>query len=169
MNRDGRRFPGTVTEVKPATSLEPALFEVTFIDGDVEDYERSELEPLLVTDAQHAINTARYHAEEAAAVAATTATEEPTDPKAASAAGGERKRKRFTPEEVAALKAGMERYYTNPESNPRFQKQPYVYILRDPDFKILADNGRENVHLKDKWRQLERLADKEEAMRGAEL
>ena len=95
MNRDGRRFPGTVTEVKPATSLEPALFEVTFIDGDVEDYERSELEPLLVTDAQHAINTARYHAEEAAAVAATTATEEPTDPKAASAAGGERKRKRL--------------------------------------------------------------------------
>ena len=157
MNRGGRLFPGTVTDVKPATSLEPALFEVTFIDDDTEDYERDELEPLLVTDAQHAVNIARYHAEAA------------KGPRAAAASGGGRKRKKFSSDEVAALKAGMERYHTAPESNPLYQKQPYVSILRDPDFKVLADNGRDNGHLKDKWRQLERLSEKEQAAHSAGL
>ena len=149
--------------MKPATSLEPALFEVTFIDDDTEDYERGELEPLLVTDAQHAVNLARYRAEAAKGPRAVE------DPKAAAASGGGRKRKKFSSDEVAALKAGMERYHTDPESNPLYQKQPYVPILRDPDFKVLADNGRDNGHLKDKWRQLGRLAEKERAAHSASL
>ena len=70
--------------------------------------------------------------------------------------GARKQNQKWSLEEEVALKAGMEKYYSgDPETNPHYQKQPYVAILQDPEFKILADNARENVHLKDKWRSIE--------------